>query len=374
MALDHSLLNSWALAHTALLVEGQSRLSELIGTDSPDWEMNLDTGLLTLNGVRLHFALLGRVDESTDTWHWAWGESRWDRNMVAVHRSLPLRRFGEETQLWEFVEPSFSVEGIVDLGMTPAASVCLVASPQLMGGAVFSGASGAGRLYAVVTDPRLTMEPPSAFTAAGHVSGALPYVPDGHRDVITVYASAHQIPVTDEDGAMVLTFEDSSRLVVTFGADGRLAQLESAVAGAPAPSQVDIDDTSINVFTHEELTSADTSPASVDTSTDAMPAETIDAEDTTSTPVPSSAVAQTDEAAGGETAFSSLDAKSTESPDQSDGNAPGWQPSHPPVQPGSSTSGLQQSDVPAQDQPAEPLVAVVVSSTNAGQPTSDTPK
>jgi len=222
---DHSLLNSWAGAHTALLVEGQSRLSDVIGTDTPGWELSMSTGLLTLNGVRLQCALLGSVEEGTNTWTWSWADETMDADSIAVQRARSLTQFGEESGLWEFVEPSFSTEGIVDLGMTPGATLSLVASPQIMGGAIFSGWSPGRRLYTVVTDPRLTMEAPTAFTAPKHIMGALAYGLGDDRDIVTVYASSHQLGMDDTESGIRLTFEDGSRLDILI-AEGHIRHME----------------------------------------------------------------------------------------------------------------------------------------------------
>ncbi len=219
---DHSQLNDWAMVHTALLVEGQSRLGELVGTTSPSWEMDLATGLLTLEGHRLQFALLGGVDEAENTWRWAWADPELDPSAIAIGRTAPLRRFGQESGLWEFTEETFSVEGIVDLGMTPGASLASVASPQIMGGAIFTGLTPGRRFYAVVTDPRLTLEAPSAFTAPQFISGALAYGLGRPRDIVLVYALAHQLGIERLDQALVLTFGDGTRLEVGFDPDGRL--------------------------------------------------------------------------------------------------------------------------------------------------------
>jgi len=232
---DHSLLNSWAAAHTALLVEGQSRLSDLVGTDCPDWELNLATGLLTLNGHRLTCALLGSVDEEENNWLWAWANPALDPQAIAIQRSLSLRGFGEEAGLWEFTEPSFPIDQVVDLGMTPGATVALVASPQIMGGAIFSGLYPSGRLYIVVTDPRLTMEPPSAFTAAKYISGALAYGLGDHHDIVTVYAGVHELQVEESGSAMVLVFEDHNRLEVLFDDTGRIRHMHGVVPDGTTP-------------------------------------------------------------------------------------------------------------------------------------------
>ena len=226
---DHSLLNSWAAAHTALLVEGQSRLSDVIGTDSPDWELNPSTGLITLNGRRLQFALLGSVNEEGDSWTWSWADPDLDPQAIAVRRAQPLKRFGEESGLWEFTTPSFPMEGVTDLGMTPGATISLVACPQIMGSAIFSGGSGfGGRLYTVLTDPLLTVEAPSAFTAPRFISGALAYGLGAHRDIITVYAGAHQLQLEESPGQMTLIFEDQTRLEVIFDPLDRISTMRFA--------------------------------------------------------------------------------------------------------------------------------------------------
>ena len=233
---NHDQLNAWAAAHTALLVEGQSRLSDLVGTDRPDWELNLATGLLTLNGHRLTCALLGSVDEERNSWLWAWANPGLDHQTLAIQRAASLRRFGEEAGLWEFTEESFSMDGVVDLGMTPGATVALVASPQIMGGAIFSGLYPAGRLYLVVTDPRLTLNAPSAFTAPKVISGALAYGLGNHRDIVTVYAGAHGLDITESPTQTVITFADSSRLEIDFDGQDRIRRMHGVVPSGESPA------------------------------------------------------------------------------------------------------------------------------------------
>ncbi|MCL2735600.1 MAG: hypothetical protein FWD75_03085 [Propionibacteriaceae bacterium] len=241
MPQDHSLLNEWASAHTALLVEGQSRLSRLVGSDVPDWELSLATGFMTLNHVRVQFALLGHVDEETNTWVWSWADPHVDHTAIAVRRAEPLREFGAEAGLWEFTEPSFPMDGVLNLGMTPGATLAVVASPQIMGGAIFSGWRPGRRLYAVITDPRLTMEAPTAFTVPRIISSALSYGLGDHKDIVTVYASAHQIAMEESRDEITLVFEDEARLSVMFDDRGRIRHMHGTVPSAhgdqaaPAP-------------------------------------------------------------------------------------------------------------------------------------------
>ena len=235
MASDHSRLNSWVQVHTALLVEGQSRLAGLVGTDSPDWELDLATGLLTLNGCRLQFALLGSVDQQDNTWLWSWADSGLDQGAIAVARARPLRQFGEDSGLWEFTAPSFPVDGILDLGMTPGGSLAMVACPQIMGGAIFSGVYPGGRLYTVVTDPRLTLEPPAAATTARFIAGAMAYGVGDHRDIVTVYAGVRGLPVDETPTGLTLGFEDHTRLEIQFDGEGRICRMHGVVHAPPAP-------------------------------------------------------------------------------------------------------------------------------------------
>lgn len=227
MAGDHSVLNAWAAAHTGLLVEGQSKLENLVGSDSPDWELDICTGLLVLNGQRLSCALLGSVDDQNN-WLWSWADPGLDTHALAVRRALPLREFGEESGLWEFTVPVFPVNAVVDLGMTPGASVALVASPQIMGGAIFSGWEPGRRLYMVLTDPRLSLEQPSAFTVPRYLSGAVAYRVGSPRDIVWTYAGAHQLDVNESGDTMTLNFPDGTHLDVLFGADGRIARMGAA--------------------------------------------------------------------------------------------------------------------------------------------------
>ena len=230
---DHSLLNTWAIAHTALLVEGQSRLSEIIGTDAPEWELSLSTGLLTLSGVRLQCALLGFVSEEDNTWVWSWADPQMDPDAIAVRRSLPLKVFGEESGLWEFTEPSFSMAGVLDIGMSPGATLSMVASPQIMGAAIFSAPSLGGRLYTAITDPLLTIEEPTAFSTPRIISAALAYGLGNHRDIVAVYAGAHGLALEEIGDMIVVTFQDSSRLEITVDEDDHIRRMHGVLPKDP---------------------------------------------------------------------------------------------------------------------------------------------
>lgn len=223
---DHSLLNLWAGAHLALFVEGQSRLSDLVGSDSPTWELSTSTGLLTLNGTRLQCALLGSVVDGTTTWVWSWADPDLDPASIAVARTRSLTDFGEESGLWEFTQGEVDLDGVVDLGMTPGATLALVASPQIMGGAIFIGSSAGKKVYTAVTDPRLTMEAPTAFTAPKHIQGATAYRMGNDRDIVTVYASFHQVDVEEIVAGMRLRFEDGSVLDIDIDESGHIRHME----------------------------------------------------------------------------------------------------------------------------------------------------
>ena len=223
---DHSLLNSWAGAHLALFVEGQSRLSDLVGTDAPAWELSASTGLLSLNGHRLQCALLGSVADGTDTWVWSWADPSLDPSAIAVSRTRSLKDFGKESGLWEFTVSEVGLSGVVDLGMTPGATIALVASPQIMGGAIFIATSSGRKLYIAVTDPKLTMEAPTAFTAPASIQGAAAYGIGNAHDIVTVYASFHQLEAEDVVAGMRLKFEDGSVLQIDLDDSGHIRRME----------------------------------------------------------------------------------------------------------------------------------------------------
>jgi len=240
MARSHDVLNQWVGAHAALLIEGQSRLSEVIETKEPDWELSLNTGLITLHGHRLQFALLGSVNEDDNTWLWSWADQGLDQRAIAIRRAQPLAGFGAEYGLWEFGQATFSMAGVIDLGLTPGASLALVAMPQLLGGAVFSGPYPGGRLYAVITDPQLTAEQPTAVTAARYLRGARGFGVALQRDLVSVYAAAHQLPTSQTADQMDLTFEDGSVLSVTFGPDNLIAKMHGVLPGAAPDTPADV--------------------------------------------------------------------------------------------------------------------------------------
>jgi hypothetical protein len=235
MTADHSLLNTWASVHTALLVDGQSRLSSVIGTETPSWELSLAKGQLTLNGIRLSCAVIGSVIQSSNTWLWSWADTTVDQGALGIQRAHPLRQFGHEANLWEFTQPSFNMDGILDLGMTPGATVAMVASPQILGTAIFSAPSAEGRIYVVVTDPKLSLETPTAFTTPKIITSAISYGIGNHKDIVSVFAGAHQLGVDDRGDQLVLTFEDSSRLEVVFDGVGNIRHMHGLLPKEPMP-------------------------------------------------------------------------------------------------------------------------------------------
>ncbi|MCL1906677.1 MAG: hypothetical protein FWG08_01970 [Propionibacteriaceae bacterium] len=235
MTADHTLLNTWASVHTALLVDGQTRLSSVIGTDTPSWELSLSKGLLTLNGIRLTCAVIGSVAQADNTWLWSWADETVDQEALGIQRAHPLRQFGQEAGLWEFTQPRFAMEGILDLGMTPGATVAMVASPQLLGTAIFSAPSAGGRIYVVVTDPRLSLETPTAFTTPKIITSATSYGIGNHKDIIAVFAGAHNLPLEDRGDQLVLTFEDSSRLEIVLDSSGKVRQMHGLLPKDPVP-------------------------------------------------------------------------------------------------------------------------------------------
>jgi len=161
---------------------------------------------------------------------WSWADENLDPTSVAVARTESLPLFGEESGLWEFTESTFSLDGVVDLGMTPGATLTLVASPQIMGGAIFCGVSPGRRSYIVITDPRLTMEAPSPYTALKHIQGAAAYGLADVRDIVTVYASFHQLDMEDTPTGVKLMFEDGEGLDITIDETGRIDHMEPIVA------------------------------------------------------------------------------------------------------------------------------------------------
>ena len=226
MRRSHDRLNEAVAAYAPVAQEGRDRLFAIAERTAP-YELNLDEGALVLDGHRFAAALLGSLSRASYTWLWAWANPAIGPDHPTSAASLRLRdEIGPVRGWWELEDDAFPLEGVIDAGYGPGASVASVAATTIGAGAYFGVDYGDGIAYLAITDPAVRRTPPSALTLPHRLRTAAA-VPGHARAQALTYAREHGISADDHGRSVVLPLADGV-VVLEIGADGSLGEIHAA--------------------------------------------------------------------------------------------------------------------------------------------------
>lgn len=211
----HQLFHRYAAAS----FEKQLRLNELAG--ECDWNVNLDTGVLSL-GDRYHFPiqLLGTESAQSGTWLWAWANPSIE-NPAVLSAARRLQEYGDQHGVPEFVEDQFPLDhaGGHSLGLT--------ASGILQADAYYLGHYGGGAALMLLDAPEVgEVGDDSALRMVQVFTQFISSFPCDHRPALLAYAQEKGYAVQEgEDGLQATNARGGLR--ARFDTNGRLEELRA---------------------------------------------------------------------------------------------------------------------------------------------------
>lgn len=217
-----------ALTDFALLaVEGQQALFDEDG--AAEWSADLDQRLLWL-GERVHeIAMIGTSSEISNTWMWSWANPGYGASHPAVTAILPGCAKGREAGIPEFAAESFSLDGVTDYGMRPGSAVAFLAARLSGAPAVYAAPYSNGVAYLAVLN--LALPIPSPESLPRMLSACLQYS-GNHRQTIGNFGAQRGLkPIRTNDGGIVLSYPNGTRVHCTFDDWSRVTQVRMEQPG-----------------------------------------------------------------------------------------------------------------------------------------------
>ena len=210
-----------ALTDFALLaVEGQQALFDEAG--AAERRADLDQRRLWLGERVYEVAMVGTSSEISNTWMWSWANPGYGTSHPAVSAILPGCAKGREAGIPEFSMESFSLEGVTDYGMRPGSAVAFLAARLSGAPAIYAAPYGSGVAYLAIFNLELPAPTPEALPRM--MSACLQYS-GNHRQTIGNFGAQRGLkPVRTDDGGIVLTYPNGTRVRCAFDDWNRVTQ------------------------------------------------------------------------------------------------------------------------------------------------------
>ena len=217
-----------ALTDFALLaVEGQQALLDEAG--ATQWEADLDQRRLWLGERPYDIAMIGTSSEISNTWMWSWANPGYGASHPVVSAILPGCAKGREAGIPEFAAESFSLEGVTDYGMRPGSAVAFLAARLSGAPAIYAAPYGSGIAYLAIFNLELPV--PTSETLPRMMSACLEYSRN-HRQTIGNFGAQRGLrPVRTNDGGIVLTYPNGTRVHCAFDDWSRVTQVRMEQLG-----------------------------------------------------------------------------------------------------------------------------------------------
>lgn len=209
-AFDTHAVSAWAK---------QMHLNELVG--EADWELDIDAGQVAFsNGRRWSIQILGSESHQSDTWLWAWANTKSGLPDSLLQMAQQVRAFGEQHDIDELIQPDMPLDwGDSHLLGTIAAGLCEA-------DAYYRCPHSAGAVCVLIRDdtfPRpaaspLAQLPELFFEAINNLDIR------NHRLALTSFLSQHHAPLT-ETANTIETVLPNGPLKATLDRQGRVREM-----------------------------------------------------------------------------------------------------------------------------------------------------
>lgn len=144
----------------------QVRLLERVG--ELDWDLDLDTGILSFEGrCQFPVQLLGTESEQSGTWLWAWANPS-IADPAVLKQADQLRAYGEQYGVAEFTEAQ------IPLDRVNGHTLSLVASGLCSADAYYRGPYEGGAAYMLLQGPEL--RPQEELTPLGFIQAFTEFI------------------------------------------------------------------------------------------------------------------------------------------------------------------------------------------------------
>lgn len=228
---NHERLNAAVAAHLPIAIEAQEALTQAVDVSGP-YQADVTQGLLTISGRPLRVVLLGTVSKASNTWLWSWANEGFSAQLPSVAPVRKVTQFAESWGIWELGIPQFSIDGVVDTGLGPGASVALLAVPLVGATAFYTADYGTGLAYFGIVDPAVPRPPAHGYTFARRIMSAVELMPGHARSQVLTYASVHDLRVVGGERQLKVHLGQDV-LAVDFDEQGRIVSIRGSLGAAP---------------------------------------------------------------------------------------------------------------------------------------------
>ena len=125
-----------------------------------------------------------------------------------------------------------SIDGVVDTGLGPGASVALLAAPLVGATAFYTADYGTGLAYFGIVDPAVPRPPAHGYTFARRIMSAVELMPGHARSQVLTYASVHDLRVVGGERQLKVHLGQDV-LAVDFDEQGRIVSIRGSLGAAP---------------------------------------------------------------------------------------------------------------------------------------------
>lgn len=94
----------------AASLDKQHVFAKAIG--NANWQFSMATGTLSFGSLRLPAQVLGSESEQSNTWLWAWANSRSNIPARLLSASLSIQQFGKRQRIQEFTQPQMAIDEV----------------------------------------------------------------------------------------------------------------------------------------------------------------------------------------------------------------------------------------------------------------------
>lgn len=197
----------------------QMRLNDLVG--KADWELDVESGKLSFsNGQNWQIQILGSESYQSDTWLWAWANTKSGLPEKLLRVAQQVREFGEQHEIDELIQPDIPLDwGDSHLFGSIAAGLCEAE-------AYYRCTHSAGAVCVLIRDdayPRPQESPPAKlpqlfFDAINNLDVR------NHRLALTSFLRQHQVTIQESADSLEAQLP-AGQLRATFGQYNRVREI-----------------------------------------------------------------------------------------------------------------------------------------------------
>lgn len=204
--------------HVGSAFAKQLAFAELLGERG--WGVDLGAGQATFgDDLCFPIQLLGTESDGDNSWLWGWANQASNLPAALLKSGEDLKALGEELNIAELKERSYSTN------VADGHAIAMVASVLNPLSCYYRGPYDGGALYFLLNDlpPQITA-PVSPQQAVSVISQVISVFDVDHRLMITAFLTAQGYAVSETE-ALISAVTEAGDLTFAFDAEGRLADI-----------------------------------------------------------------------------------------------------------------------------------------------------